>query len=85
MQNPICEHCKYARFTCWLFKCDVYYEAKLKHAERKWQKQWYSGILIDYKGQDRYIAGMMFFGTIIALIVLFMILSSIRTFKDWLH
>ena len=79
MRNPICNHCKYKRAFCWFFKCDVYYEAQLKRTERRF----YRNYLEDFDGEDRYAASLIIGWTIFAVVMVFLILSAIRTIGAW--
>ena len=80
LRNEICRHCKYKRFTCTMFRCDPYKEAKMKQKER-----WYNRAfpIEDYDGEDRYVAGLIFKATIMALILGFALFSSIKMIGEW--
>lgn len=79
MRNPICNHCKFKRAFCWLFRCDVYYEAQLKRTERRF----YKAYLEDFDAEDRYTASLMFGWTVAIIVFVLMILSLIRTIGAW--
>ena len=86
MKDPMCEHCTYKRFTCGvplLFKCDPWVEAKLKHAERKFEKRFYSGVLSDYNAEDRYVAGQVFAWAMIIFALVLMLFSTFKQVHMW--
>lgn len=78
--NKICEHCKYKRFTCPIFRCDPYKLAKMKQAERRIYKMF---PIEDYDGEDRYYAGVIFGITLLVVALVMMLLSTIRTIGAW--
>ena len=81
LKDPICRHCKYKRFTCPIFRCDVYIEAKMKQKARFYYQYF---PIEDFDGEDRYVAGLMFKWAIIGMIVLFGIYSIIKVIGEWM-
>lgn len=81
MRNPICNHCRYKRFTCPLFRCDPYYEAQYKKAERRFVK----AFLEDFNGEDRYYAGLFVGWSIAIVVITLMFYSLIKIIGEWMR
>ena len=79
MRNPVCDHCKYKRAFCWLFKCDVYFEAQLKKTERRFYKNY----LEDFDAEDRYTASLIFGWVVAGGVLILMLLSTIKMIGEW--
>lgn len=80
LRNEICRHCKYKRFTCPVFRCDPYKEAKLKQRERWWNKYF---PIEDYDGEDRYVAGLLFAWAMGLYILVMMVMCVIKVIEEW--
>lgn len=79
MRNEVCNHCKYKRAFCWLFRCDVYYEAQLKRTERRF----YKNFMEDYDAEDRYVASLILGIALGGAILLFMVMSTFKMIGEW--
>ena len=81
VKEPMCEHCRYKRFTCSWFRCDPYKEAKLKHKAR-----WYQNAfpIEDYDAEDRYVTGVILKYIVVIGIFLTGVYSILKAIGEWI-